>query len=349
MKRVGHIFDKICTLENITEAIHKAAAKKRKQRRVMLVLNDIDRYASQIQTMLIENTYVPSPYIVKTVFDGVTQKERTIYKPRFYPDQIIHWAIMLQLEPVVMKGMYQYCCGSVPGRGTGLARKALRKWIDKDYRGTKYCAKLDIRKFYPSINNNKLMDLLGRKIKDKRCMDLLGKIVHLVKGLPIGSYISPWLSNFYLQGLDHFIKETLGVKYYIRYVDDLVLLGPNKKKLHRAVRDISGYLQGLGLNVKGDWQVFLINARAIDFLGYRFFRDKTILRKRNSLRIRRRLNKIAKKPLLTYKDACAVVSYWGWLRHSDSYHFYLKHVKPKVSLAAAKRRISYESVRNHCA
>jgi hypothetical protein len=93
--------------------------------------------------------------------------------------------------------------------------------------------------------------------------------------------------------------------------------------------------------MKNDWQVFLIATRAIDFLGLRFFRDKTILRKRNALRIRRRVIKINKKEVMTCQDACAIVSYWGWIKRCDSYYFYNKYIKPKVSIWFAKRMVSY--------
>jgi len=98
--------------------------------------------AGKIQKMLIEQIYVPSPYTIKKIQDGPSQKERIIFKPRFYPDQIIHWALMLQLQAVITKGMYEYTCGSVPGRGTSCGQKMIRKWLDKDYHGTKYCLKI---------------------------------------------------------------------------------------------------------------------------------------------------------------------------------------------------------------
>jgi len=132
----------------------------------------------------------------------------------------------------------------------------------------------------------------------------------------------------------------LGVKYYIRYVDDLVLLGPNKKKLHKARIAIAEYLASINLKLKDNWQVFKVNSRAIDFLGFRFFRNKTILRKRNALRIRRRIVKIKKKGKLNYKDACAVISYWGWIKRSNSYNFYNKYVKSIISIRKAKKVVS---------
>lgn len=340
MKRVGHIYEKICSIDNIKHAIMKASLGKRKQNRVMRILNNIDKVAEQIQKMLINKTYTHSPYIVKTLFDGASKKERTIHKPRFYPDQIIHWALMLQIELVIMKGMYEYCCGSVPGRGTSYAQKALRKWLDNDSKNTKYCLKMDISKFYPSVDNEKLKQMFREKIKDADCLWLIDQVIDSSKGLPIGNYTSQWFLNFYLQVMDHWIKEYLGVKYYIRYVDDLVLLGANKKKLHKVKNALDVYLETIGLKLKGDWQVFRVNSRAIDFLGFRFFRDKTILRKRNALRIRRRWKKIGKKAKMSYEDACAIVSYWGWIKRSDSYDFYNKYAKPIISVGRAKKVVS---------
>jgi len=236
--------------------------------------------------------------------------------------------------------MYRYSCGSIPGRGTSYGQKTLRKWLDRDYKGTKYCLKMDISKFYPSIDNKILKRMFRRKIKDKDCLWLIDTIVDSNQGMPIGNYTSQWFSNFFLEDLDHYIKEKLGVKYYIRYVDDLVILGPNKKKLHKLRIAIAEYLNSIKLNMKGNWQVFKVNIRAIDFLGFRFFRSKTILRKRNALRIRRRIRKIKKKGHLNFKDACAVISYWGWIKRSNSYNFYNKHVKPIVSIGKAKKVVS---------
>jgi len=239
-----------------------------------------------------------------------------------------------------MRGMYGYSCGSVPGRGTSYGQKTLRKWLDNDRKNTKYCLKMDIAKFYPSIDNKILKAMFRRIIKDDDCLWLIDQIVDSADGLPIGNYTSQWFSNFFLQGLDHYIKKQLGVKYYLRYVDDLVLLGSNKKKLHKTRSAVAEYLATINLQLKGDWQVFKVSARDIDFLGFRFFRDKTILRKRNSLRIRRRLRKIKKKGYLNYKDACAVISYWGWIKRSDSYNFYNKNVKPMVSINKARKVVS---------
>jgi hypothetical protein len=337
MKRYGYLYPKIVDIQTIKTAMSKASLGKRNRKHVKEILDCMDYYADQIQKMLIEKTYVPSPYTVKRIYDGAHKKERVIYKPRFYPDQIIHWALMLALEPVMMRGMYAHTCGSVPGRGTTYGQVVLRKALDLDYKGTKYCLKMDIEKFYPSIDQSVLKKMFRRVIKDKECLWLIDTIIESTdSGLPIGNYTSQWFSNFFLQDLDHFIKEKLGVKHYIRYVDDLVILGGNKRKLHQVRIEIEKYLAGKNLKMKRNWQVFLVSKRFIDFLGLKFYRDKTTLRKANSLRIRRRMTKISKKKTMGYLDACAIVSYWGWIKRSDSFKFYKKYVSGKISLEQAK-------------
>lgn len=340
MKRLGYIYDKICDKENIKTAILKASLGKRDKAYVSKILDNADYYAERISKDLKSKKYKPSPYTIKTIRDGSSGKERTIYKPRFYPDQIIHWALMLQIQPIIMRGMYAYNCGSVPGRGTSLGQKMLRRWLDDDKKNTKHCLKLDVRKFYPSIDNEVLKGKFRKIIKDKDCLWLIDQIIDSNQGLPIGNYTSQWFANFFLQDLDHFIKETLHTKYYMRYVDDLVLLGGNKRKLHQARILISEHLEADKLELKGNWQVFRVDKRDIDFLGLRFFRDKTILRKRNALRIRRRMNKISKKRSMNYSDASAIISYWGWIKRSDSYNFYNKNVKPKVNISRARKVVS---------
>lgn len=287
----------------------RASLGKRNQKRVSTILNNMDYYASRVQKMLVNKTYTPTKPQVKTIKDTSSNKIRTIYKPNFYPDQIIHWALMLQIEPILSKGMYEYSCGSIPKRGTSQGQRVVKRWLDSDFKNTKYCLKMDIKKFYPSINGEILKQMFRRKIKDKDCLWLIDVIIDGNKGQPIGFYTSQWFANFFLEGLDHMIKEKLGVKYYVRYVDDLVLLGSNKRKLHKARKEIEQYLNSIDLILKNNWQVFRTSKRDIDFLGLRLSPNKVTLRKRNALRIKRRVRKIEKKGFLNEKDASAIISY----------------------------------------
>lgn len=348
LKRIGHIYENIYDLDNILDAMREASKEKRNQKRVKVILENDIYYAKQIQKLLVNKSYVPTKPQVKTIQDASSGKVRTIYKPNFYPDQIVHWSLMLQIEPIIMRGMYQYSCGSIPGRGTSFGQNALRRWMDKDRKNTKYCLKMDIEKYYPSINNKLLKIAFRRKIKDRSCLWLINIIIDSHNGQPIGFYTSQWFSNFFLEAFDHFIKQKLKVKYYIRYVDDLVLLGGNKRKLHKVKKEIEAFLSKFDLKLKDDWQVFRTAKRPIDFLGIKFYQTHSTLRKRNALRITRRMRKIKRKDYLNEKDASAIISYWGWIKRTDSWYFYHKYVKPVASIKLAKKVVSINAkIRNN--
>lgn len=348
LKRYGFIYEKICDPENIRNAILHAAKGKKDRRTVEEILENVDLAVEILEEILIDKTFKPSPYKEIIIKDGASQKERVIYKPKFFPDQCVHWCLMLQLEPIIMKSMYAHTCGSIPGRGIHHGKKHLRKWLDHDIKHTKYCLKLDIKKFYPSVDTEVLKTMFRKKIKDKDALWLIDIIVDSHKqGLPIGNYTSQWFSNFFLCDLDYYIKQELGIKYYMRYMDDMVLLGNNKKKLHKAKKAIDAYLDSVHLQLKENWQVFKVDKRPIDVLGFKFYRDRTTLRKRNALRIKRRVKKAYNKPVLDKQDAAALISYYGWLKHSDSYLYYQKHFKPYFKIKQLKEVISNES-RKQC-
>lgn len=344
MKRVGYLYDKICKTNNIKTAIWKASDQKRTRPAVKKILDNMDFYAGEIRKMLISKTYTPSPYRVSVIHDNCAGKDRVIYKPEFYPDQIIHWALMLQLQNPIMRGMYAWNCGSIPGRGVHYASKYIKRIIRQDRKNTKYCLKLDITKFYPSVDKEMLKESFRRLLKDKDTLQLIDTIVDSSeKGIPIGNYTSQWFANWYLQKLDHMIKEELHIKYYIRYLDDMVLFGRNKKELHRVRKIIEQSLKKIGLTLKGNWQVFRLDKRGLDFLGFRFFRTHTILRKRNALRIRRKVRKASKKECISVHTAASIISYMGWIKYSDSTNFYNTYIKPYVNIQKLK-----EVIRNAC-
>jgi len=344
MKRIGFIYDKICEIDNIKKAIWKASEQKRNRPAVKKILDNIDFYAGEVRQMLIDRAYEPSPYKITVIHDTCAGKDRTIYKPEFYPDQIVHWALMLQLQAPIMRGMYAWNCGSIPGRGVHYASKYIKRIIRQDRKNTKYCLKLDIRKFYPSVDKEKLKASFRRLLKDEDTLKLIDTIIDSSdEGIPIGNYTSQWFANWYLQSLDHAIKEDLHIKYYIRYLDDMVLFGRNKKELHRVRKVIEKTLADMGLTLKGNWQVFKFQNRGLDFLGFRFFRTHTILRKRNALKIRRKVKRASKAKTISVHTAASIISYMGWLKYSDSANFYNKHIKPYVSIKLLKEVISNAS------
>ena len=154
------------------------------------------------------------------------------------------------------------------------------------------------------------MNKFKRIIKDKKILWLIETIVNIN---PIG-----WFSNFYLNDLDIQIKKH--IKYYIRYVDDIIIFWSNKKELHKVLELIKRKLNEDSLELKDNYQLFNTKVRDINFLDFRFFKNKTIIRKRIMYNIKRKLKK-----KLTVKNTQPLVSYFEWNKHSNSYNFYIKN------------------------
>jgi hypothetical protein len=329
----------MCELSLIRLAIRKASKGKTYKHYVRKVLENEEEYAIKIQDMLKNHTLKLSPNKQITIYDRSCAKERIITVPKFYPDQIIHWVVMLVIEPVIKRGMYRYNCGSVPKRGGIEAKKYVAKSI-KDEK-IRYVAKLDISKFFNSIKPKYLMPMFEHKIKDKEALELINAI--LINGgdqLPIGYYTSQWFSNFFLESFDHFIKEKLKIKYYVRYVDDMVMLDSNKRKLHKAIVAMDKWLNVVRLKLKGNYQVWKVNSRPIDFVGFRIYKNKIFLRKKIFFRLCRRVRNVRKSKVITIKQAQGLLSLLGWLSHINAWRFYREHIYPYVPKSRIKHVIS---------
>ena len=222
------------------------------------------------------------------------------------------------VEPIWVNQFIEHTYSCIKGRGIHKCAKDVRKALDRDIEGTKYCLKLDITKFYPSINHDILKHIIRKKIKDKRLLDLLDSIIDSADGVPIGNYLSQFFANLYLSDFDHWVKEVLKVKYYFRYADDIVILGDDKERLHELRLFITKYLdEKLKLSVKPNYQVFPLDKRGLDFVGYRFWHSHTMLRKS----IKKRLFKTIYKSIEheSKEDLKkSLNSYFGWLKYCNS-------------------------------
>lgn len=186
MKRVGNIYEKILKKENIRRAILLASKGKKKRETVKNVLNNMTLFVDQIYNILKNKNYRPSPYVKMLIHDGTRKKERVIFKPQFYPDQVIHWCLMQQIQPIIEKGMYDYTCASIPNRGIHYGAKHIKKILVKDKKNTKYALKLDVKKFYPSTDKEVMKKKFRKIIKDRDTLDLIDIIVDSSEqGLPI--------------------------------------------------------------------------------------------------------------------------------------------------------------------
>lgn len=321
MKRYSNLFDTLCSLENIAQAHRNARKGKRHYKEVKMVDRDPERYFSGIRELLVSGEFRTAPYV--HLVRQCCGKTRDIYKLPYYPDRIVHHCIVQVAAGIWTRGLVRDTFACVPGRGIHDGMQRVKRAM-KDVHGTRYCLKMDVEKFYPSIDHDVLKDLLRRKIKDDRVMALMDEIIDSHRpGVPIGNYLSQHFGNQYLSGFDHWIKEVKRCRYYFRYCDDLVILGGDKAGLHALRVEAAEYLADrLRLRVKPNWQVFETDSRGLDFLGYRFFHGYVLLRKRIVKKIKRRMRTLTRRwasmPAKTV--AGSVASYKGWMQHADCYH-----------------------------
>lgn len=330
MKRVGNLYEKIYDLENLEKAHKNARKGKTWYEQVKCVDENVNGYLLKLHIDLVLGTYQTSPYETFELFDK--NKMRTIYKLPYYPDRICQWAILQIIEPYLLKTLTNDTYSAIPKRGIHLALKRLKNVVKNDVENTKYCLKLDISKYYPSIDQEILIKKLNRIFKDRRLLNLLEEIIHSVpKGIPIGNYLSQWFGNFYLGEFAHWLKEEKKVKHLFIYMDDIVILSGSKTELHTLFKEIELYLnKNLKLTVKPNWQVFPVDVRGIDFVGYRVFRHYTLLRKSTYKNLRRKSNyvryKIDNNIPLTHNDYCSINSYCGWLKYGNCYNLKRKYI-----------------------
>lgn len=334
MKRYNNLFDKIVSLDNLYEADKRARRQKSHRPEVMLFDKNKDKLLLDLQRKLINGEYETSEYYVFKIYEP---KEREIFKLPYYPDRIVHHAIMNIMEPIWVSAFIKGTYSCIRKRGIHKALKDV-KFALKDEINTQYCLKLDIRKFYSSIDHDILKTIIRKKIKDKRLLSLLDEIIESAQGVPIGNYLSQFFANLYLTYLDHWIKEQKKVRYYFRYADDIVILGGDKQQLRDLFYNIQDYLNNkLKLNFKDNWQIFKVDSRGIDFVGYRVFHTHTLLRKRIKKRFCKKINKLNKKQNLdkdTYKQK--ICSYIGWIKYCNGRNLLNKMSKYKELLEYIK-------------
>lgn len=321
MKRIGYLHEKIYDEENINQA-DKKARKNKSSYSAIKKHDEWKDFDNLVLSISLKNlNYKTSEY---TTFKIYEPKEREIYKLPYYPDRIAHHAIMNVLEPIWKKIFISHTYSCIKGRGIHKVVKDLKKDLYNNRKETTYCLKLDIRKFYPSINHDILFDILKKKIKDRNLLTILREIIDSANGVPIGNYLSQYFANLYLSYFDHWLKEEVKCRYY-RYADDIVILGNNKDRLRSVLLVIKIYLKHvLKLELKPNYQIFPVESRGIDFIGYKFYHTHILLRKSIKKRLFQLISKFKQNKIDIIEFSRRIQSYYGWLKHCNSKHLLQK-------------------------
>ena len=302
MKTYRNLFPSICMFENLLLASRQAQRGKRQEEAVAKFNVNLEKELFQLEEELQSRTYQPGPYHTFQISDP---------KPRMisaapYRDRVVHHALCNIIAPILERSMIYDSYANRVGKGT---HKAILRYQDF-CRKNKYVLKCDIRKYFPSIDHKILKEALRRKITCPDTLWLIDAIIdnsnpqepHLVyfpgddlfgpaerrRGLPIGNLTSQLFGNFYLNAMDHLIKENLGCKYYIRYVDDFVIFHDDKPYLHKVKRQIELFLEKYRLILHPYKSKVFPVSTGIEFLGHRVFRDFRLLKKENVKRFKKR-------------------------------------------------------------
>lgn len=338
MKRLNNLWDSITSFDNLLLAYRKARKGKRSREEVARFGLQMDKELIRIQARLCHQTWLPSPYRIFTIYE---RKPRQISAAPFR-DRVVHHALMNVVEPLLDKRFIfdTYACRQ--GHGVHLAVKRYQQWSKTHA----YTLKLDVSRYFPSIDHTILKQQLAARIKDEQVLWLFDAILDHApafpvefpvyfpgddlftplgrkKGLPIGNLTSQFLANLYLDDLDHFVKETLQARCYIRYVDDLILLARDKHQLHDWKRAITEKLLELRLLIHPKKANIFQSRKGVDVLGYQVFPDYRRLRSDNGWRFSRRLRGFAcayRDGLLEWGDFDPSIQSWiGHAGQADTF------------------------------
>jgi retron-type reverse transcriptase len=309
MKRHGNLWPALTSFEHLLQASQKAKRGKRFRPTVARYEFNLERELWKLRDQLICKTYRPGQYRPFYIYEP---KKRLISAAP-YRARIVHHALTGMLEPIFEPTFISDSYACRKGKGTHAAVDRCQQFA----RRYRYVHKADIRKFFPSMDHDILKELIARKIKDRDVLWLAGLIIdgsnpqeevrHYFpsddlftsserrQGIPIGNQTSQFFANVYLDPLDHFVKERLRFKGYVRYVDDFLLFSDDKRQLAEAREQVKQFLTGVRLKLHPRKNTIFPVQEGIRFLGYRVFPTHRLLAKENVWRFLRRVRRMQKE------------------------------------------------------
>lgn len=330
-KTIKNKFDDCLTFKKMLAAHERAKKGKNSKSEIIIFEMDLETNIIRIINEIKNNNYKFGNYREFTVYEP---KERII-KSLPYRDRIVHqWYVEEFIKPYFYPRFVRDTYACLDNKGTHKAvkemQKKMRRMRKECNNNNYYVLKCDIKKYFYNIDKNILMNILSKRIKDKKILDFTKIILNdgTDIGIPIGNYTSQYFANIYLNELDHYVKETLGIKHYCRYMDDFILLLKTKEEAKKYIvlleKFVKEYLD-LEFNSKS---TYFKSKRGIDFCGYRIYETHILLRKR----FKNKVNKNVKKWNYLYRNEKLYYdkyymswnSYKGHASHANSYNFMKK-------------------------
>ncbi len=308
-KRIGYLFEKAFTLENLYESFLIARKGKRKKIAILRFEKNLGTELEKLHNELHNGTYKPRPY---TQFKVYEPKERIINAPSFR-DLVVQHAIYKTIYKIFDDTFIETSYACRKRRGTHKASTYTQQEMRK-YNGNLYYVKLDIRKFFYSIDRNILRKLFEKKIKDKRFVNIMFEFTKMdtLKGIPIGNLLSQIYALIYMNPLDHYIKRELKTKSYVRYVDDFVLIGLTLDEAKESKKLCEEFVKNeLDLNLS-HWHIQKIK-RGINFVGYRTWKKIKFVRKHSIYKMKKAIKKLKIESIVSligHAKSTATIKYY---------------------------------------
>jgi len=290
MKRVGGLYEAILARENFLLAFHRAAKGKRYRSEVRKFQDDLPDWLASISQRVSSGCFSFGRFHQFLIRDP---KERIITAPCF-EERVVHHAIMNVCEPVLDRWLIDDTFACRRGRGREAAIDRAMQFC----RTQPWCLKLDIRKYFDSIDHDRLLELLARRFKEVPLHSLLDRIVRSFRGtkgigLPIGSLMSQHFANYYLGWFDRYVKEALQVRGYVRYMDDMLIWGEDRYELQRIQRECDDFVASKLRLEFNPAQIRRVE-QGVSFLGCQLFSTHCELNRRSKQRWRKRLQFLEK-------------------------------------------------------
>lgn len=314
------MFDEITSFESLLSAYNRARRGKRFRTASLQFSEHLESNLLGLRKELRGGGYKHGAYYTFIVEDS---KRRTI-KAASFRDRVVHQAFCGAVEPLFEKIFIadSYACRRKKG-----VRKAVARF-ESHARRHRYVLKCDVSKYFASINHERLLAIIGRRIHDPRTMALCRIIVESasdapMRGIPIGNLTSQLFANIYLNELDHFVKRSLRKRAYVRYMDDFALFADEKHELREAEEKIRNFLSSdLSLTLHPRKVSLEPSLRGVDFLGYRVFRTHRMLRgstvKRFVKRTKRMMKEIKRGKRSEDSLILSIASWIGYAQKASS-------------------------------
>lgn len=321
MKRYGHVIEEIVTEQNLNDAFFYVLRGSRgKTRTGRYMIEHREEILAEIKQDIEAGTFGPHGFIEFQLKEGGKMRNiQSVCKK----DRIALNAIMTIVEKYCNRGLIADTASSIKGRGCHYLSQRMLADMKRDPEGTRYVYKLDIRKYYDSIDQDKAMMIFRSKFKDARLLAILDRCVRMLpKGISIGLRSSQVIGNIYLgYYVDHVMKDVLGVKYYRRYCDDIVIQAGSYRELTRYAKVLRKLVAEAGLEIKSNEQMWDIKDRPVDFLGWQHYSDLHMkVRKRTKKKFARRWKRVKS----IRRKVELIGSFYGIAKHADAVHLFRK-------------------------